>query len=441
MLISHKNLLQWTTGEMLDKTSKNTLRYYYFNMSPNVIVGAFVAFISFLPSSMGLDLYFDFKILIGISMIIAPIFAYLLGKDHLFGRRKKLDKKGNDDVIEIARRTWQFFDSMMSDVNNYLPTDNYQEDRRYKIVNRTSSTNIGFALLSIIDAYDLKFIDVNECIDRLQKVFSTILKLEKWNGHLYNWYNIKTLEPLRPRFISTIDSGNFVASLYVIKQFLIELLGLNNYERDVEVKNGKLINKMLEIIQKLIDDIDFTVLYDTSRNLFSIGYAQENGKLVDSYYDMLMSESRTTSLIAIASRQVTSKHWFALARNLVKVDGYKGLISWSGTAFEYFMPYLFDKSYEHTLIDQSLFFTVYSQIKYAKENNVPFGISESAYAVKDDMLNYQYKEFGIPWLGLKRGLNNYLVVAPYASLLMLEYSPQKVYKNINGRSTFNYYLP
>ena len=430
MLISHKNLLQWTTGEMLDKTSKNTLRYYYFNMSPNVIVGAFVAFISFLPSSMGLDLYFDFKILIGISMIIAPIFAYLLGKDHLFGRRKKLDKKGNDDVIEIARRTWQFFDSMMSDVNNYLPTDNYQEDRRYKIVNRTSSTNIGFALLSIIDAYDLKFIDVNECIDRLQKVFSTILKLEKWNGHLYNWYNIKTLEPLRPRFISTIDSGNFVASLYVIKQFLIELLGLNNYERDVEVKNEKLINKMLEIIQKLIDDIDFTVLYDTSRNLFSIGYAQENGKLVDSYYDMLMSESRTTSLIAIASRQVTSKHWFALARNLVKVDGYKGLISWSGTAFEYFMPYLFDKSYEHTLIDQSLFFTVYSQIKYAKENNVPFGISESAYAVKDDMLNYQYKEFGIPWLGLKRGLNNYLVVAPYASLLMLEYSPQKVYKNI-----------
>lgn len=291
---------------------------------------------------------------------------------------------------------------MMSDVNNYLPTDNYQEDRRYKIVNRTSSTNIGFALLSIIDAYDLKFIDANECIDRLQKVFNTILKLEKWNGHLYNWYNIKTLEPLRPRFISTVDSGNFVASLYVTKQFLIELLGHNKFEKEIEVENEHLINQMIEIVQKIIDETDFTVLYDTSRNLFSIGYAQENGKLVDSYYDMLMSESRTTSLIAIASRQVTSKHWFALSRNLVKVDGYKGLISWSGTAFEYFMPYLFDKSYEHTLIDQSLFFTMYSQIKYAKENNVPFGISESAYAVKDDMLNYQYKEFGIPWLGLKR---------------------------------------
>ena len=430
MIISHKNLLQWTTGEMLDKASKNTLRYYYFNMLPNVIIGLFIMFIPFFPSRIGLDIYFDFKIFIGIAMVISPIFAYLLGKDHLFGRRKKLDQKGNQDVLEIAKRTWVFFDTMMSEVNNYIPTDNYQEDRRYKIVNRTSSTNIGFALLAIVDAYDLKFINVDECVKKLKNVFDTILKLEKWNGHLYNWYNIKTLEPLRPRFISTVDSGNFVASLYVIKQFLIELLGHNKFEKEIEVENEHLINQMIEIVQKIIDETDFTVLYDTSRNLFSIGYAQENGKLVDSYYDMLMSESRTTSLIAIASRQVTSKHWFALARNLVKVDGYKGLISWSGTAFEYFMPYLFDKSYEHTLIDQSLFFTMYSQIKYAKENNVPFGISESAYAVKDDMLNYQYKEFGIPWLGLKRGLNNYLVVAPYASILMLEYSPQKVYKNI-----------
>lgn len=430
MLISHKHLLQWTTGEMLEKTSKDTLRYYYFNMLSNVIVGLLVIFIPFVPSSIGLDLYFDFKIFIGIAMVIAPMFAYLLGKDHLFGRRKRLDQKSEEEVLEIAKRTWNFFDSMMSEVNNFLPTDNFQEDRRYKIVNRTSSTNIGFALLAIIDAYDLKFITFDECINRLQKVFNTILKLEKWNGHLYNWYNIKTLEPLRPRFISTVDSGNFVASLYVTKQFFTELLGTTNFEKNIEIENEKLINSMIALVDNLIDNTDFTVLYDTSRNLFSIGYAQESGKLVDSYYDMLMSESRTTSLIAIASRQVTSKHWFALARNLVKVDGYKGLISWSGTAFEYFMPYLFDKSYEHTLIDQSLFFTLYSQIKYAKENNVPWGISESAYAVKDDMLNYQYKEFGIPWLGLKRGLNNYLVVAPYASILMLEYSPQKVYKNI-----------
>ncbi len=430
MLISHRNLLQWTTGEVLDKTSKNTLMYYYVNMISNVLVGLFIVFVPFMYKNIGIDLYFDFKIFIGLAMVMSPLFAYLLGKDHLFGRRKRLDEKENEEILEIGKRTWNFFDSMMSEVNNYLPTDNFQENRRYKIANRTSSTNIGFAVLSIIDAYDLKFINKKECILRLQKLFGTIEKLEKWNGHLYNWYNIKTLEPLRPRFISTVDSGNFIATLYVAKQFLLELLGTTNFEKDNLTDDKDIINEIINIIEKIILDTDFTVLYDTSRNLFSIGYAQESGKLVDSYYDMLMSESRTTSLIAIASRQVTSKHWFALSRNLVKVDGYKGLLSWSGTAFEYFMPYLFNKSYPHTLIDQSLFFTLYSQIKYAKQNNVTWGISESAYSVKDDMLNYQYKEFGIPWLGLKRGLNNYLVIAPYASILMLEYSPIKVYKNI-----------
>ena len=143
-----------------------------------------------------------------------------------------------------------------------------------------------------------------------------------------------------------------------------------------------------------------------------------------------MSESRTTSLIAIARRQVTSKHWFTLGRNLVKLDGYKGLVSWTGTAFEYFMPYIFLKSYPHTLIDQTLFFAKYSQIKYAQNNNVAWGISESGFAVKDNELNYQYQAFGIPWLGLKRGLNDYLVISPYSSLLMIEYAPDEVYRNM-----------
>ena len=145
---------------------------------------------------------------------------------------------------------------------------------------------------------------------------------------------------------------------------------------------------------------------------------------------MGLNKNRITSLVAIAKKDVTSKHWFALARNMVDVDGYKGLMSWAGTSFEYFMPYLFMKSYEYTLIDQTMFLCEYSQIKYAKKYKVPFGISESAYAKRDTDLNYQYKSFGIPWLGLKRGLNSSLVVAPYASILMLEFAPKKVYDNL-----------
>ncbi len=428
MLISKKKLLEWTTGEVLDKISKSSFSYYLYNMFPNIITSLILfafAIFGFAPNIFTLNMY----IYIGLFFLVAPIFAYLLGKDHIIKKNKNISKAKNEEIKEIAKRTWNFFDNMMSEVNNFLPTDNYQETRRYKIANRTSSTNIGFALLSVIDAFDLGFITKEDAIQKLYNTSLTIEKLEKWNGHLYNWYNIKTLQPLRPRFISTVDSGNFVACLYVLKQFLLEFKGSTTFTKEISFEDSR-VDYMLKLIDKLINDTNFKVLYNTDRNLFSIGYDIEGGKLVDSYYDMLMSESRTTSLIAISNMQVTSKHWFALSRNLVKLDGYSGLKSWSGTAFEYFMPYIFNKSYEHTLIDQSLFFAKYSQIKYAKQNNVAWGVSECGYAVKDDMLNYQYKAFGIPWLGLKRGLNNYLIISPYSSLLMIEYDPEKVYKNI-----------
>ncbi|MEG1989839.1 MAG: glucoamylase family protein [Clostridia bacterium] len=423
MCITKKHLLEWVTGEMLEKSAQNKLSYYYKNMFPNLIVAAIILLNIFFTNNHLLTV--EFQVFIAISFLIAPVAAYLLGKNHLFGRHKRLAKVQDNEIVDIARRTWGFFDLMMSPVNNYLPTDNYQENRRYKIANRTSSTNIGFGILAIINAYDLKFIKSEDCLERLNNIMLTVNKLEKWNGHLLNWYNIKTLEPLRPRFISTVDSGNFVACIYILKEFLEEL------KFDISNKNHIIIDKLIINCNELIENTDFTKLYDMSRNLFTIGYAQDEGKLIDSYYDMLMSENRIASLLAIASRQITSKHWFKLSRNLINVDGYKGLVSWSGTAFEYFMPYLFSKSYEHTLIDQSLFFAKYSQKKHAKMNNIPWGTSESAFAVKDNELNYQYQAFGIPWLGLKRGLKDYLVVAPYASMLMLEYSPEEVYRNIN----------
>ncbi len=445
MLISHKKLLEWTTGETLQKSSKESLPYYYINMIANVIIGVLMILIPY-SYNIGFTLpILDFKLSIGIAFLSAPFFAYLLGKDHLLGRKKHLTEKEDEEIIEVANRTWKFFDSMMSSVNNYLPTDNYQENRRYKIANRTSSTNIGMAILAIINAYDLKFITEDETLTKLSNLFNTLQKLEKWNGHLYNWYNIKTLEPLRPRFVSTVDSGNFIACLYVTKQFLIELKDEKAYEKSDVYEYDNRIDTLLETTVQFINNTDFTCLYDATRNLFYIGFDQESGKLANSYYDMLMSEARTTSLIAIARRQVTSKHWFALARNLINLDGYKGLTSWSGTSFEYFMPYIFIKSYEHTLMDQSLFFNKYSQIKYAKSNNVPWGFSESAFAVKDNELNYQYQEFGVPWLGLKRGLNDYMVVSPYASLLAIEFDPQAVYKNIKtlkkigAYSSFGFY--
>ena len=433
MLISKKKLLEWATAESIEKGAKEKLPYVYKNMFPNIIYSLIlIAFALFDNYSYGKD---TFIYIFTAFVLIAPYAAYIMSKKVIFENSNKLDKNEIEDIKEIGRRTWKFFETTMTEVNNFLPTDNYQENRRPKIVSRTSSTNIGYAVMAIINAYDLEYITLEEAVNRLYNLLETIKKLPKWNGHLYNWYNIKTLDPLRPRFVSTVDSGNFIASIYIAKVFLRKL---SSSKIIIEKLHDKL-EEMLDICNSILDDVDFTKLYVKSRNIFSIGYDVEGGKLADSYYDILMSESRLTSFIAIATSQITSKHWFALARNLVKMNGVKGLISWSGTSFEYFMPNLFTRTYKYTLVDEALNFAINSQIVYARAASVPWGISESAFAVQDNEQNYQYKAFGIPWLGLKRGLNDNLVVSPYSSLICLEYAPKKVYSNIKNLKKYNSY--
>ena len=145
----------------------------------------------------------------------------------------------------------------------------------------------------------------------------------------------------------------------------------------------------------------------------------QNGKLTDSYYDLLASEARQASLIAIIKRDIDEKHWNALSRTLTILNNKKGLISWSGTAFEYLMPNIDIPRYKGSLIDESSKFAEMCQMEYAKALGVPWGISESAFNVKDLHSNYQYKAFGIPWLGLKRGLEDDIVVSPYSTFLAL----------------------
>ncbi len=237
---------------------------------------------------------------------------------------------------------------------------------------------------------------------------------------MYNWYNTSNLEPLFPRYISTVDSGNFVGYLYTLKQFLIE-------QKD---KNPAKITMMLQIIESLIENTDFAVLYDYKKRLFSIGFNVEENKLTDSYYDLLASEARQASLVAIAKRDISAKHWNSLSRTLTSLNRYKGLISWSGTAFEYLMPNVNVKRYEGSLLDESCKFMIMSQKEYGKKLGIPWGISEAAFNLKDLNNNYQYKAFGIPWLGLKRGLDEDMVVSPYSIFLSMQYNPSSAIENL-----------
>ena len=188
-------------------------------------------------------------------------------------------------------------------------------------------------MLAVISSYDLGYETQKNTLELLNKMIDTIYNLQKWNGHLYNWYNIETLEPLRPRYISSVDSGNFVGYLYVVKQFLIQ-----NGQEDTR-------------IDELIEHTDFTKLYNEKMQLFSVGYNVEENMLTDSYYDLLASEARQTSLVAIAKKDIEQKHWYNLSRTLTVLNKYKGLISWSGTAFEYLMPNINIPKYPGSLLD------------------------------------------------------------------------------------------
>lgn len=205
--------------------------------------------------------------------------------------------------------------------------------------------------------------------------------------------------------------------LYIVKNFLEK----NKLEENLFLYND---------VNNLIIQTDFSKLFCDKTKLFSIGFNLEENKLTDSYYDFLASEARQASLVAIAKKDVPVKHWNSLSRTITIFKDYKGLISWTGTAFEYLMPNINLKRYPGSLLDESSKFAILSQKEYCKRLGAPWGISESAYNLRDLNYNYQYKAFGIPWLGLKRGLEYDLVISPYSTFLALEEGEKTAVSNI-----------
>ncbi len=179
-----------------------------------------------------------------------------------------------------------------------------------------------------------------------------------------------------------------------------------------------------------VTGMDFRFLFNERRQVFTIGYNVNTEKLDPSYYDLLASEARIASLIAIAKGDVPHSHWQHLGRPVTKVNGKQVLLSWSGTMFEYLMPTLFTKNYNGTFLSDSCYAALDAQISYGQEKQVPWGISESGYYTFDANLNYQYQAFGVPVLGYKRDLPDDLVITPYASLIGLSLQPQAVLENM-----------
>ena len=344
--VSHKKLLEWMTSEEAEKHAKNDVLSYIRQMWFNISLGILSLGLALTNKGLG---NFIIQTILGILWIMIPFIMWYISKEKKDVKAvETLNQTELDYVLEIGKKTWEFFKQYINKENNYLMPDNYQEDRKQKVVARTSSTNIGLSILAIVSSYDLQYENLPDTIDLLHKVLTSVDGLQKWNGHLYNWYDTKTKEPLRPRYISTVDSGNFIGYLYVTKAFLEEIqerlqnqdnlhfeqsigykknrveydtisegntlskeqrnkvietkrtIDITNEEEKVKIQNQ--IQEMLEIIKRIIKQTDFTYLYSQEHQIFSIGYNIEENKLTDSYYDLLATEARQASLVAIAKK-------------------------------------------------------------------------------------------------------------------------------------------
>ena len=507
-----------------------------------------------------------------------------------------------------ARRTWRYFDEFVGAQTSWLPPDNVQETPVREIFLRTSPTNIGLWMLATVAANDFGYITIDDLVARNLGTLETVGRLERFEGHLLNWYDLKTLEPLHPRYVSTVDSGNLLASLWtfetscdelaerplldasalrgladtlsVLRQVaatlketerppallrlaeltagqpanleeiilriraarqpaedlllhfgeqetdprtywaqqiskqvaawnavidkylrpveilmappaqlmslgeathecrrealaatfslrniavegisgLVPLLAFHERREDQEIppavrewldllvtevehsrrSASEQLAQLDELIaqsQQLEGGMGLRFLYDEERRIFAIGYQVAERRLDTSFYDLLASEARLTSFLAIARGDVPMEHWWALSRPFGSAYGRLPLLSWSGTMFEYLMPLLFTRTHENSLLDRACYDAVRCQIAYAQQNSVPWGISESAFSALDRHNVYQYRAFGVPALALKRGQEEDLVVAPYAAALALGVEPAAAMKNLRRLAT------
>ncbi|MET0934568.1 MAG: glucoamylase family protein, partial [Luteibacter sp.] len=449
---------------------------------------------------------------------------------------------------QLARRTWSFFEVHVGPDDHWLPPDNVQMVPEVRVARRTSPTNMGLGLLAGMAGYDFGYLGLGRLLERTAATLATMRALERYRGHFYNWYDTSNCEPLRPLYVSSVDSGNLAGHLLTLQRglmampeepvfraasvdglrdtvdvlaaqldvshrgsltawsselrktaeappstlgevlvfataqheraravahalaletaadvlFWLERLAVQCDDLVAEARlwytvtnDGDAIPRLLSLaggepatartatalarVQSLNDAaalagelavMDHAFLYDDNRHLLSIGYDIERRSLDSSFYDLLASEARLTTFVAIAQGQIPQESWFSLGRLLTTSGGTPVLLSWTGSMFEYLMPMLVMPNYEGSLLDQTCRAAVARQIEYGKQRNLPWGVSESGYNAVDAQLTYQYRAFGVPGLGLKRGLGDDLVVAPYATVLALMVSPAAATDNL-----------
>ncbi|HET6681773.1 MAG TPA: glucoamylase family protein [Gemmatimonadaceae bacterium] len=445
LFVSRRHLLEWQATARVERTLAGTFAELRLAMRHTVtlvaggavVITAHAIMVAGAPEGTTPALW---QLLVAIwplaiLWILSPFVAAALGESAM-PARVPLSREGQATMRRYAAQTWRYFEQFVSAHTHWLVPDNVQVNPVEVVAMRTSPTNIGLQLLATVSAHDLGLLSIADMLDRLENTFETMSRLRRFRGHFYNWYSLDDLHVLEPAYISTVDSGNLAGHLIAFRQGCLELAARQQVD---EGKDGVAtlaagtatrLDALAERAYTFVMEMDFTFLFDSSNRLFAVGYHEETHTLDSSFYDLLASEARLASFVAIARNDVPAEAWFRLGRTLTRQDGVTLMVSWSGSMFEYLMPLLVMKSLPGTLLNQSDRGAVRVQVAYGQQRGVPWGISESAYNVRDQHLTYQYRAFGVPDLALKRGLGQDLVVAPYASALAAMVMPARALANL-----------
>ena len=403
--VSHRRLLSWVTSAQTEEDGQLPFPC----IAAQLLCGTGMLTLSILPGG------FMPGAIAGIGWTALPLLLGFLNAP--VKRRRQMTEAQKKSVRQLARATWRFFEDAVNAGNLFLPPDNVQTDPDKGPALRTSPTNIGLYLLSCCAARELGFLPTSEMAKRLADTLKTMEKLDTWKGHFYNWYSLTTGDPLPPRFISTVDSGNLTGCLLCCAQLCRNHLAeLPEEDRDLPAR-----------LDALAQRVDFKALYDEKTELFYIGWEAEANRPTSAHYDILASEARLTSYLAIMKGQIRRRHWTRLNRAVTRAGGGPTLLSWGGTMFEYLMPNLLLPLVPGTLLGQSALNAVRVQMSDHPER--PFGVSESGYAAFDPELNYQYRAFGLSALARSQETAGQ-VIAPYASMLAMPFFPRAAAENL-----------
>jgi cyclic beta-1,2-glucan synthetase len=420
LTVSRKHLLQWTTTAQAEAQSSQRL--------PPFLRNAALASVLCLVLAVAAARWSAYPVagpLLFLVWALAP-FAAWWGSRVAAKAPDPLSAEQRSYLEKLAHDTWRFFEHVVGPDDNHLPPDNLQLEPQPTIAHRTSPTNIGMYLLATCCAREFGWIDTTALLARLAATLDTVDRMQKHRGHLFNWYDTQTLRPLPPDYVSSVDSGNLAGHLVAVAEacraFAVEA-GCQRPEQTA-------LHALAQRCDALHTGMDFSGLYDPKRHLFHIGLRVEENMLDASYYDLLASESRLLSFLAIAKGDVPRRHWMALGRPFLLVGFQPGLKSWSGSMFEYLMPALVMSEPADGLLQVANSAAIAEQQAFGRSLDLPWGVSESAYFGQDHSLAYQYSPFGVPRLALRRTPPTDRVVAPYASAMAAVLAPAAAVANL-----------